>query len=87
MFLCLHVCCLLVCLLAQDCSESRVMVLCLSSPSGVQRGRDGQVLHRCESGGSEELDDVHQVREERAGAEPGGGSDRQQHLLQGCGGQ
>lgn len=54
--------------------------------SGVQRGRDGPVLHRRQPGGPEELDDVHQVRPERAGAEPGGGSDRQQHLLPGRGG-
>jgi len=55
--------------------------------SGVQRGRDCQVFHRCEPGGPEELDDVHKVCTKRAGAEPGGGSDWQQHLLQGRGGQ
>lgn len=51
--------------------------------SGVQRGRQRQVFHRRQPGGPEELDDLHQVCEERAGAEPGGGPDRQQHFLQG----
>ena len=56
-------------------------------PAGVQRGRQRALLHRRQPGGPEELDDLHQVRPQRAGAEPRGGADRQQHLLQGCGGQ
>lgn len=57
------------------------------APSGVQRRRYGSVFYRRQSGGPAQLDDLHQVRQERAGAESGGGADRQQHLLQGSGGE
>src|SRR4029434_11121379 len=41
----------------------------------------------CRPGGSTQLDDLHQVCPQRAGAESGGGAGREQHLLQGRGGE
>ena len=64
-----------------------VMLTLFLWPSGVQWRRHSALLHRRQPGGPTQLDDLYKVRPERAGAEPGGGADRQQHLLQGGGGE
>lgn len=50
--------------------------------SGFQWRWHGALFHRCQSRGSSQLDDLHQMRAQRARTEPGGRADRKQYILQ-----
>lgn len=50
--------------------------------SGFQWRWHGALFHRCQPRGSSQLDDLHQMRPQRARTEPGGRANRKQHILQ-----